>query len=303
MRETPFPEQLGPYRILRRIGHGGTAQVFLALAYGASGFEKQIALKTLLPEFTGDGALEKLLIEEARLGARLQHRNLVQVHDLGIDEGIYYVRMDYIDGPNLATLLRRETPPIALALFLAEELTLALEYVHTLSDEEGRPLGLVHRDVSPSNILVSRFGEVKLSDFGIAKATLLSDITWGKVLKGKYAYMSPEQIRGEPLGPQSDQFSLGVTLFELLSGERPYDGETPLETMDNIRQAAPPDLTALPEVVRPLILRCLAPKPADRFPDMEALRKELTQARASFPLAGPSELGRWVREALAKEQG
>src|SRR5262245_31299135 len=115
------PTQIGPYRLLRRIGRGGMAEVYLALAFGASGFEKKIALKVLLPELRGDGALERLLIEEARLGARLVHRNLVGVHDLGLDEDIYYVRLDYVDGADLATLLRAERPPPALALLIAEE--------------------------------------------------------------------------------------------------------------------------------------------------------------------------------------
>jgi eukaryotic-like serine/threonine-protein kinase len=298
--EKNLPERIGPYRILRRLGHGGMAQVFLALAYGASGFEKRIALKTLLPELQGDGTLERLLIEEAKLGARLVHRNLLQVHELGVDQGTYYVRMDYVDGADLATLLKRARPSPQLALLLVEEVALALEYIHSLADDAGRPLGLVHRDVSPANILLSRAGEAKLADFGIAKATLLSDITWGRIFKGKYAYLSPEQIAGEPLSPRSDLFGLGVTLCELLCGERPYDGETPLETMEKIKEAAPPKLSAIPRKLRPLVLRCLRRKPAERFESAEALRRALAEARAAYPLVGPVELGRFVAEISAR---
>src|SRR5688572_21566443 len=218
--------QLGPYRLVSRLGHGGMAEVWLALAYGASGFEKKVAVKLLLPECRGHGELERLLIEEARLGARLSHRNLVGVHDLGIDEGTYYVRMDFVDGVDLATRLRRGRPAPELALLVAWEVALALEYVHGVADDAGRPLGLVHRDVSPANILVSRAGEVKLADFGVAKATMLADLTREGVRKGKYAYMSPEQVAGDPLTPRSDHFGLGVTLMELLAGRRPYDADT-----------------------------------------------------------------------------
>ena len=188
------------------------AEVFLAVAYGASGFEKRVAIKTLRPELEGSGELERLLIEEARLGARLAHRNLVGVHELGVAEGRYYVRMDHVDGADLAWLLGRERPPAELSLWIAGELALALDCVHAATDDEGRPLGLVHRDVSPSNVLLSRRGEVFLGDFGIAKATLLQDVTRAGVRKGKYAYMSPEQVSGKPLGPASDLFGLGVLL-------------------------------------------------------------------------------------------
>src|SRR5262249_21211415 len=194
-----LPQRIGPYRVLERLGAGGMAEVFLAVAYGASGFEKRIAIKTVLPELRGEGDFERFLIEEARLGARLQHRNLVGVHELGVDAGTYYVRMAYVDGADLASLLRGEPLDPALALLISEEVTLALEYVHGFRDEAGRPLGLVHRDVSPANILVSRAGDVKLADFGVAKATLLLEVTRANVRKGKYAYMAPEQVAGDRL--------------------------------------------------------------------------------------------------------
>jgi serine/threonine-protein kinase len=295
--------RLGPYRIVRRLGHGGMAEVFLAVAYGASGFEKRVALKTLLPELVGNGELERLLIEEARLGARLSHRNLVQVHDLGIDDGAYYVRMDYVDGLDLGTLLAARLPGAPLALLVAEEVATALDYVHRAVDDAGRPLGLVHRDVSPHNVLISRAGEVKLADFGIAKATMLADVTRGGVRKGKYAYMSPEQVAGETLGPSSDQFALGVTLVEMLRGRRPYDGETPLETMDKIRAAAPPALDELDEDLRALALRCLQRAPAERFAGAEALREAIAAARRARPPAGPEDMRRWISDAAGARRG
>src|SRR5262245_36606433 len=205
---------LGPYRLVRRLGHGGMAEVWLAVAHGASGFEKKVALKTLLPEVASDPEATRGLLAEARLAARLQHRNLVGVHDLGVDDGVYYVRMDWVDGADLATIAGGRPLPAPLALLVAEEIAAALDYVHRAADDDGRPLGLVHRDVSPANILISRGGDVKLGDFGIAKATMLAHVTRGGVRKGKYAYMSPEQASGDSLGPTSDQFALGVTLME-----------------------------------------------------------------------------------------
>ncbi len=292
------PRALGPYRLLRRLGVGGMAEVFLAVAHGASGFEKRVALKALLPELRENPRLQRLLIEEARLGARLQHRNLVQVHDLAVADGVYFLRLDYVDGADLHALLAGGLPSPGLALLIAEEVVLALAYLHAATDDGGRPLGLVHRDVSPTNVLLSRAGEVKLSDFGVTKATLLEGITQANVRKGKYAYMSPEQVGGEPLTARSDQFGLGVTLVELLLGERPYDGETPLETMDRVRAAEPPALPGLDDELRALILRCLARAPRDRFEDDEALRGEIAACRAARP-ASHAELARWVRERCA----
>jgi eukaryotic-like serine/threonine-protein kinase len=287
---------IGPYRLLRRLGVGGMAEVFLAVAYGASGFEKRVAIKTLLPELRDNAQLQRSLIEEARLGARLQHRNLIQVHDLGVVDGIYFVRMDYVDGLDLRTLLAARRPPAELALLVAEEVVLALRFVHGATDDDGRALGLVHRDISPANILLSRAGEVKLADFGVAKATMLADVTQANVRKGKYAYMSPEQIKGEPLTARSDQFSLGVTLVELLCGCRPYDGETPLATMELIRAAAPPDLSPLEPDVRELLLRCLAAAPDDRFADDDLLLQAIAACRHTRA-ATAADLARWVEAA------
>ena len=270
MSATPLTT-LGPYRLLRRIGAGGMAEVYLALAHGASGFEKRVALKVLLPELRDNPHLQRSLIEEARLGARLQHRNMVQVHDLGVADGIYFVRMDFVDGADLASLLRRRRPGAALALLIAEEMALALAYLHDATDDVGRPLGLVHRDVSPGNILVSRAGEVKLGDLGIVKATMLADVTQANIVKGKYAYMSPEQASGQGLDARSDQFALGVTLAELLTGQRPYEGATLLETMDRIREAKPPALAELEADLRQLVQRCLTRDPQHRFAGLLAL--------------------------------
>jgi serine/threonine-protein kinase len=292
------PERIGPYRIVRRAGAGGMAEVFLAKAFGASGFEKDVAIKVLLPEHRGDPAMEKLLLEEAKLGARLSHECLVGVHELGVDAGVYYVRMDWVDGADLATLARAEPLETRLALLVAKRVALALAYVHAAADARGMPLGLVHRDVSPQNVLVSRSGEVKLGDFGIAKATRRADTTQANLRRGKYAYMSPEHVAREPLAARSDQFGLGVMLYELLVGRRPFDGESPLITLDRIREAAPPDTSSIDEDVADLVLRCLARDPADRFRETDALVRAIAEARRARDPATALDLARWVRDRL-----
>ena len=172
----------------------------------------------------------------------------------------------------------------------------ALAYAHVKRDFDGAPLNLIHRDVSPSNILLSRAGEVKLGDFGIAKATLLASNTRGGVRKGKYAYMAPEQIDGAELSAQTDQFGLGVTLVELLCGYRPFDGDSPLETMDRIREARPPALMELAPPLRALVQRCLERDPRRRFSDAGPLRAAILGLAA--PIAGPEEVRAWVNDSL-----
>ncbi len=285
---------LGPYALVRRLGRGGMAEVFLAVVHGASGFERRVAVKTLVPELQGEPALERALVHEARLAGRLSHRNLVAVLGLGVDDGVTYVVMEWIDGGDLDTLTRTRRLPLPLVLLIAEELALGLDYLHRATDDRDLPLGLVHRDVSPSNILVSRAGEVKLGDFGIAKATALADLT-GCTRKGKYAYMSPEQLAGEPLAATSDQFALAVTLLELATGTRPFDGETPLATMDNVRRGLRPDLSSLPDAVATLAHRALSPSPADRFPTTEHLRLAIAAARRDLAPAAPPDLAAWLR--------
>jgi serine/threonine protein kinase len=284
---------LGPYEIVRRLGRGGMAEVFLAVVHGASGFERRVAVKTLVPELQGEPALERALVHEARLAGRLAHRNLVMVLGLGVDDGVTYVVMEYVDGGDLETLTRARRMPLPLVLLVAEELALGLAYLHGAADDRGLPLGLVHRDVSPSNILVSRAGEVKLGDFGIAKATALADLTGG-TRKGKYAYMSPEQLTGEPLTGASDQFALGVTLVELATGARPFDGETPLATMENVRRGIRPDLAALPASVATLALRALSAAPADRHASPEALRLAIAAARRELAPVALPDLATWI---------
>ena len=273
-----LPRPFGPFVLEKKLGQGGMAEVFRARVFGASGFEKVVVIKTLREELLGTPELERMFLEEARLQARLSHRNLVQAHDLGVTEGRPWVRLDFVDGVDLAAV---PLPlGVELARFIGAELALGLHALHEARDEAGRELGIVHRDVSRKNVLLSKLGEVRLADFGIARATQLREQTRGGVRKGTWAYMSPEQVSGRPLTAASDQFSLATLLAELITGARPFDGPTPLETMDRIREAAPPALEGVESGVVTVLRRALAKEPGERFGSSRSLRAALLASGA-----------------------
>ncbi|MCX5746204.1 MAG: serine/threonine-protein kinase [Proteobacteria bacterium] len=276
---------IGPYQLVRRLGHGGMAEVFLAISHGASGFEHRVAIKVLLPE-RAEPALERALIREATIGGALAHRNLVAVLGLGTADGAYYVVMEYVDGGDLASQLRDRTLPPPLALHVVGEVARGLAHLHAATDARGLPLGLVHRDVSPANVLVSTTGDVKLGDFGVAKATALVELTAAGTRKGRYAYMAPELLAGEPVGQAGDQFALAVMLVELVAGHRPFPGDTPWALVDAIATRAP-DLDGLPDGLVSLARRALARAPSDRFASMAELA-------AAFTRSATDDLAAWV---------
>jgi serine/threonine-protein kinase len=287
---------IGPYQLLGRLGRGGMAEVHLALSHGASGFERQVAIKRLLPELAGDADLERALIREATLAGTLRHRNVVSVLGLGVHDGSYYVVLEYVDGGDLARHLDGAMPE-PLALHVVHELALGLAHLHAATSASGLPLDIVHRDVGPANVLVSTTGDVKLADFGIAKATALADHTVAGARKGRYAYMAPEQLAGEPVTAAADQFGLGVTLVELVTGARPFTGENPWSLLEAIRAGAPlgelaPDLAAIAS-------RALAFTAADRYPSVAELRRAVAAVQASRPRVTAVELGDWVAARLA----
>ncbi|MBL8601628.1 MAG: serine/threonine protein kinase [Myxococcales bacterium] len=285
------PRQIGPFRILQRLGQGGAGEVFLAVWHGASGFEKRVALKVLREEHRGDPDYEHRLVDEARLAARFSHPHLVSVSDLGVSQGVYWVRMEFVDGIDLAQALARGPLPTALALAVALDVAEALRYLHALADEAGRPLRLVHRDVAPSNILLGRDGFVRLSDFGIARATAHREDTEAGVRRGTWSYMSPEQVRAQALTAASDQFALGAVLYHALTGHRPFDADTPLATMDHIREATLPPRRGLDAGVWALLSQMFARRPEDRFESSTELVKALAGVLAAH--------SPYPREALA----
>lgn len=283
---------IGPYQVVRLLGRGGMAEVHLAISHGASGFEREVAIKTVAPELADEPELSRALIREAVIGGALHHRNLVAVLGLGVADGGYYVVLEYVDRLDLARHLSRPIPE-SLALHIVHEIALGLAYLHAAKDARGLPLAIVHRDVGPANVLVSSSGDVKLADFGIAKATALADRTAAGTRKGRYSYMAPEQLAGEPVTAIADQFGLGVMLVELITGNRPFAGETPWAVLDQIRGGAPP-LDDLAADVRTIALRALAIDPRDRFASVDAMRVEIGAVARARPAAGAVELAAWL---------
>ena len=297
-----LPRQIGPFRVLRRLGVGGVGEVLLAVAHGAGGFEKRVALKVLREELRGDPDYERVLLEEARMAARFEHPNLVGVHDVGVSNGVYWVRMDWVDGADLAALMASGAAGSQMdegvALAVAHGVCEALAYLHGLKDDAGRSYGLVHRDVSPTNVLMGRNGAVKLGDFGLAKATRHREDTAAGVRKGKYAYMSPEQVRGGVLDAASDQFAVGTLMAEMLTGHRPFDGEGPLETMERIREAAEPALVGMAEDVAVVVKRCVKRDAGERYAKTEALSAAVGALRARRAGSDARAVAEWVAERL-----
>jgi serine/threonine protein kinase/tetratricopeptide (TPR) repeat protein len=282
----------GRYRLLERLGQGGMAEVFKAKSYGVEGFEKILVIKRILPELARSQDFVEMFIHEAKLAVRLSHANIVQVFDLGrtpaadapatADPSVaYYIAMEYVHGLDLASFLARSRRqqlvlPIQLGVYVASEVAKGLDHAHRRRDEQMRPLGIVHRDVSPQNVLVSFEGEVKVTDFGIAKARGALDAaapedTRARKLQGKFGYMSPEQARGESVDARSDLFSLGTILYECVSGVNPFSAPTTFETLRRVQACEYPPVELLrpdapPELVA-ILKTAMAKNAADRYPD------------------------------------
>jgi serine/threonine-protein kinase len=276
--------RFGHYELFDRFAVGDMAELYLGRAYGEQGFEKPVAIKRILPHLAADQRFVHMLLTEAGIHASLSHKNIVQIHDLGISpEGEYFIVLEYVDGRDLGELLavlRKTSSPDglpgrlddAIALYIMGELCEGVHFAHELRGTDGQPTGLIHRDISPDNVLLSYAGEVKLSDFGVAKRR--TDNSLISSLKGNLAYMSPEQARGVALDRRSDIYSLGAVLFELLTGYRLRDSSNQAETWRQVAsgltfspQQRRPDL---PPALARLIADSLAPDPRDRFPDARA---------------------------------
>lgn len=238
------PIPFGKYYLMDRVAVGGMAEVFKAKTFGVDGFEKIVALKRILPNIAEDEEFITMFIDEAKIAVKLSHANIVQIFQLGHEEGNYFIAMEYIHGRDLRTLFDRsrrkgaeKLDPKMIAYAIARVCE-GLDYAHRKKDDNGDPLHIVHRDVSPQNILISYEGDVKIIDFGVAKAQNKMNQTQAGILKGKFAYMSPEQIQGLPLDQRSDVFALGIVLYELLTGQRLFVGESDFHTLEMIRNMA-----------------------------------------------------------------
>jgi serine/threonine protein kinase len=235
------------YRVIDRLEAGGMAEVFRGEAVSVQGFKKQVAIKRVLPHLAQNKSFIRMFLDEARLGARLNHANIVTVFDIGAADNTYFIVMEYVDGANLKTVLetlKKLGQPVGLkeVLYVGMEICKGLSHAHDLRDDVGELLHIVHRDISPPNILITRGGEVKVTDFGLAKATTQLEKTDPGVVKGKFSYLSPEAAMGIEVDRRADVFAVGILLWEALSGRRLFLGESDYETVKKVQKAEVPSL-------------------------------------------------------------
>jgi protein kinase-like protein len=278
--------RLGSFEIVRKLARGGMAEIFLARTRGPSGFEKLVVLKKVLPQYAGKQRFVQLFLEEAKLAASLDHPNIAQVYDIGMVDGSYFFTMEYLHGQDVRSILQRtwrtgEKFPIEHAVQIARHVASALHFAHEKPRSDGALLGIIHRDVSPSNVIVTYDGATKLLDFGVAKTSVSTVKTRTGVLKGKIAYMSPEQARGAPLDRRSDIFSLGIMLWEMVTTQRLYRADNDLATLQMIiNQPAKPPTSVRPDCppeLERIVMRALAEDPAARYATAEQLVTDLDE--------------------------
>lgn len=305
------PQTLGAYELIAPLATGGMAELFVAKTAGVSGFEKQVALKVIHPNFSSDPDFVRMLVDEAKLAVQLQHMNIVQTYDLGQVDGQYYIVMELIDGADLYKVLKTASKqglefPIDVAAHVTSEVATGLDYAHRKSDPMGRPLQIVHRDISPQNVLVSREGEIKIVDFGIAKAALRNQQTQAGVIKGKYFYMSPEQAWGAKIDSRTDVFSTGILLHEMLAGEMLYLEDDLDRLLEKVRGAnvQPPSRKrrGIPAELDAIVMKALAKRPEDRFQTAADLSNALVRfLRTHQADSGRARVARFVRKVLERE--
>ncbi len=290
-----LPRPFGPYTLLRRLAVGGMAEIYVAKTVGLGGFEKLVAIKLVHPHLSADPAFIQMLVDEAKILVMLTHANVAQVFDLGRIDDTYYIAMEYVEGLDVHALLkaakRVERPlPVPVCCYVVSEVLNGLDYAHRKRDAAGKPLNIVHRDISPQNVLISAAGEVKLVDFGIAKTNLRGEGTEVGVIKGKYYYMSPEQAWADPMDRRSDIFSAGIVLYEMLTGQMLYNAKTIPELIAKVREA---DITSpdrlrvdIPDALNTIVMKALKREQSERYQsalDMgEALRDFLYEHAPAF---------------------
>jgi serine/threonine protein kinase len=312
------PVQFGKYLLLDRINVGGMAEVFKAKAFGVEGFERLVAVKRILPNIAEDEEFITMFIDEAKIAVQLSHANICQIFDLGKVDDAFFIALEFVSGKDLRAIFDRckakptavndSSPamPLAQACFIIMKACEGLDYAHNKRDASGEELHLVHRDVSPQNILISFEGEVKLIDFGIAKAAGKASKTQQGILKGKFGYMSPEQVRGLPLDRRSDIFSVGICLYEMLTAERLFVGESDFSTLEKVRnvEILPPSTynRRIPEELERICLKALAKDVEDRYQNAIDLHDDL---QAFMYTAGEfysrKDLGLWMKRIYDEE--
>lgn len=306
-----LPTQFGPYLLLERISVGGMAEVYKAKEYGVEGFERTVAVKRILPHVAEDDEFIAMFKDEAMIAVQLNHGNIAQIYNLGNEQDSFYIALEYVNGRDLRAIFQKcqqqsRPMPVAQACYVIMKICEGLDYAHNKKDKYNRELHIVHRDVSPPNILGSFEGEVKLIDFGVAKAAGRASRTQAGILKGKFGYMSPEQVRGMPLDRRSDVFSVGVVLFEILTGNRLFQAETDFATLEKVRAVDVPRPSSLnPEIPKPLeniIYKALAREPEQRYQSAIELHDELQAFMFAQGLFySRKDLAAWMRQQYARE--
>jgi serine/threonine protein kinase len=305
-------DTFGPYRLLDRVAVGGMAEVFKAKRTGVEGFEKIVAVKRILPHLGDNKEFLDMFVDEAKMVAGLTHPNIVQIFDLGGIEKSYYIAMEFVHGRDLRTIMRRARDkglrmPLDLSLRVVSQVCSALEYAHRKKDERGRPMEIVHRDVSPQNILISFEGDVKLTDFGIAKAATKASNTDRGALRGKLLYMSPEQAWGRPIDRRSDIFSLGIVLYEMVTETKPFLGAgTEMTILELVRQCvvtAPREVNPrVPEALDRVTMKALARDPDERYQDAGEMQRGLEKILRERPPVTARDLARFLELLFDRQE-
>jgi serine/threonine protein kinase len=306
------PIPFGKYYLLERINVGGMAEVFKAKAFGVEGFERLVAVKRILSNIAEDEEFITMFIDEAKIAVQLQHANIAQIFDLGKVDDAYFIALEYVHGKDVRGIFDHlhadegALMPMAQACFIVMQVCEGLDYAHNKRDPQGRELNLVHRDVSPQNVLLGYEGEIKLVDFGIAKAAGKASKTQAGILKGKFGYMSPEQVRGLPVDRRSDIFSLGIVLYELLTGERLFVGESDFSTLEKVRnvEILPPSSfnKKIPAELERIALKALAKDVEDRYQNAIDLHDDLQAFLYSVgEFYSRKDLSAWMKKTFAEE--
>jgi len=303
-------QAVGNYQLLKKLATGGMAEVWLANQIGIEGFNRHIVVKRILPHLSEDPEFVQMFLNEAKIASRFNHPNIAQIYDLGQADGQYFIAMEFIHGEDLGRLMRKAWSTgqwIArpLAIRIIAEACKGLYYAHTRNDERGQPLRVVHRDISPQNILISFDGSVKLVDFGIAKAADQASMTKSGAIKGKFAYMAPEQAGGKPLDARTDLFALGLVLYELLTGVRPLKRDSELATLQAALECAidPPSVVAeVPGELDDVVMRALSKAPDDRYRDASMFQMALEEFLISQRLVATSVQISELMETLFAER-